>query len=127
MHKTVPISLVIASSSFAADANGDLGSVMAGAAVGQGINMIPLFVLAVGIAVFFALVQKNPQKAAVGCGTFAAIAVGLALITWLFDFVARHAFIFILLAVGLCLGALILFMVYSPSTSKIKHNRDYLE
>lgn len=118
---------MVASFSFAADANSNLGPVMADAAIGQGIKMIPLFVLAIGIAIFFALIQKNPQKAAIGCGGFVAVAMVLGGIAWFLDFVARHAFIFILLAVGMSLGALILFMVYSPSTPKIKHNRDYLE
>ena len=72
------------------------------------ISMLPLFVLAAGIAVFFALVQKNPQKA--------AIAFILGFFIWVLNFIASHAFIFILLAVALIFIFLICYMVYSPPT-----------
>ena len=47
---------------FANEANANLGSVMANAATNQMIKMFPLFLLAFGIAVFFSLIQKAPQK-----------------------------------------------------------------
>lgn len=80
MYKCVSFSLLATSFAFATDANANLGPIMADATVDQGLKMIPLFVLAVGIAIFFALVQKNPQKAAVGCGGSFAIAAVLGLI-----------------------------------------------
>ena len=71
--------LLAASSAFADNPNADLAPLMANTATSQMISMLPLFVFAAGIAVFFALVQKNPQKAAIGCSGLCAIAFILGL------------------------------------------------
>ena len=113
-----PTLLLAASSAFADNPNADLAPLMANTATSQMISMLPLFVLAAGIAVFFALVQKNPQKAAIGCGGLCAIAFILGLFIWVLDFIASHAFIFILLAVALIFIFLICYMVYSPPSPK---------
>jgi hypothetical protein len=42
----------------------------ANAAIEQWIKMIPLFLLAFGIAVFFSLIRRSPEKAVIGCGGF---------------------------------------------------------
>lgn len=110
--------LLAASSAFANNPNADLAPLMANTATSQMISMLPLFVFATGIAVFFALVQKNPQKAAIGCGGLCAIAFILGLFIWVLDFIASHAFVFVLLAVALIFIFLICYMVYSPPISK---------
>lgn len=110
--------LLAASSAFANNPNADLAPLMANTATSQMISMLPLFVLAAGIAVFFALVQKNPQKAAIGCGGLCAIAFILGLFIWVLDFIASHAFVFVLLAAALIFIFLICYMVYSPPISK---------
>lgn len=117
--------LLAASSAFADNPNADLAPLMANTATSQMISMLPLFVFAAGIAVFFALVQKNPQKAAIGCSGLCAIAFILGLFIWVLDFIASHAFIFILLAVALIFIFLICYMVYSPpSPNRPKNESD---
>lgn len=114
--------LLAASSAFANNPNADLAPLMANTATSQMISMLPLFVFAAGIAVFFALVQKNPQKAAIGCGGLCAIAFILGLFIWVLDFIASHAFVFVLLAVALIFIFLIIYMVYSPPSPKRPSN-----
>lgn len=114
--------LTVASSAFANDANANLGQVMAAAAVNQWIKMVPLFLLALGIAVFFALVQKYPQKAMIGCSGFCAVGLVLGLVVWFVEFVAAHAFVFLLLAIGLVFAGLIIFMMYSPPSAPQKQD-----
>ena len=118
------ILLFVASFSFAASANENLGAVMATAAVNQWIKMIPFFVLALGIAVFFSLIQKNPQKAMIGCCGFVGVALVLGLVVWLLEFVAAHAFVFLLLTIGLVFAVLIIFMIYSPPSVKKAQDED---
>lgn len=114
----ISILLFTTSLAFADNPNADLAPLMANTATSQMISMLPLFVFAAGIAVFFALVQKNPQKAAIGCGGLCTIAFILGLFIWVLDFIASHAFVFVLLAVALIFIFLIIYMVYSPPSPK---------
>lgn len=109
---------------FANEANANLGSVMANAATNQMIKMFPLFLLAFGIAVFFSLIQKAPQKAMLGCGGFFAIAFILGILTWFLDFIARHAFIFILLGVLGAFFCLVAYMIYTPPSPQKSDDKD---
>jgi surface polysaccharide O-acyltransferase-like enzyme len=120
MHKIPLIILLAHTIIFANEANANLGSVMANAATGQMIKMVPLFILAIGIAIFFSLVQKNPQKAALGCGGFFAIAFVLGVISLFLEFIANHAFLFILLALTLIVVCLVVYMIYTPPNPKNK-------
>ena len=90
LTKCPPYLLLAASLAFADNPNANLGPLMANTATSQMISMLPLFVFATGIAVFFALVQKNPQKAAIGCGGLCAIAFILGLFIWVLDFIKRR-------------------------------------
>ena len=120
MIKIILPFLLTASLTFANDPNANLGDVMAIAATGQMIKMVPLFILAIGIAIFFSLVQKNPQKAALGCGGFFAIAFVLGVISLFLEFIANHAFLFILLALTLIVVCLVIYMIYTPPNPKNK-------
>lgn len=95
---------------------------MAEAAVGEGIRMLPLLMLGLAIATFFILIQKQPQLVFRVSGGLFALAVVLGIVTWILDFMASHAFVFILLGVGLVFGCLILFMVFSPPSPPKKQN-----
>ena len=106
--------LLTASFSFANEANANLGPIMASAATNQMIKMLPLFILAIGIAFFFTLIQKHPQQAVLGCGGLSALAFIIGIITWFLEFIASHAFVFIFLSVTLLFVGLIAYMVYSP-------------
>lgn len=70
----VALPLLMASLAFASKAGENFGQSMApvaaNAAIEQWIKMIPLFLLAFGIAVFFSLIRKSPEKAVIGCGGF---------------------------------------------------------
>ena len=119
---------LLATSSFADSPNANLGSIMADAATNQMIKMFPLFIFALGIAIFFSLVQRNPQKAILGCGGFFAFAIILGIVTWFLDFIANHAFLFIILAITLFVIVLIIYMIYSPPTAEKKPiKKDSLE
>ena len=123
--RLLPYLLLATSFAFANNPNADLAPLMANTATSQMISILPLFVFAAGIAVFFALVQKNPQKAAIGCGGLCAIAFILGFFIWVLNFIASHAFIFILLAVALIFIFLICYMVYSPpSPNRPKNESD---
>ena len=87
---------------------------MANAATDQMIKMAPLFLLAIGIATFFTLVQKDPQKASLGCGGFFTLAIVLGIFGWFLDFIAKHAFLFIFLALTIVFVSLVAYMIYSP-------------
>ena len=115
--------LLLASSfAFSGASNEDLGEIMTGAVVEQGLNMTPLFALAFCIALFFIFIQKKPQKTIQVCGSLVAIVFAIGLVTWILDFMASHAFVFILLGGGLVFGCLILFMVFSPPSPPKKQN-----
>jgi hypothetical protein len=120
----VAFSLLLASLACASEAGENFGQSMAtaaaNAAIEQWIKMIPLFMLAFGIAVFFSLIRKCPEKAVIGCGGFFAVAALLGLFVWVLDFIAHHVFAFILLAVCLIFGFLILYMIYSPPSPQKK-------
>lgn len=124
MYKVFSLLLLASSLASASEAAFNLGRSMADAAIEQWVKMIPLFLLAFGIAVFFSLVRKYPEKAFMGCGGISAIAVLLGLFVWVLDFIAHHIFAFILLAICLVFGFLILFMIYSPP-SHPKTRDDY--
>ena len=114
MYKIFSLLLLASSLASASEVGFDLGRSMANAAIEQWVRMIPLFLFAFGVAVFFSLVRRSPEKALMGCGGFSAVALLLGLLVWVLDFIARHIFAFILLAVCLVFGFLILFMIYSP-------------
>lgn len=118
------LSLLKASLACASEAGVNFGQSMAtaaaNAAIEQWIKMIPLFLLAFGIAVFFSLIRKCPEKAVIGCGGFIAVAALLGLFVWVLDFIAHHVFAFILLAVCLIFGFLFLYMIYSPPSPQKK-------
>ena len=115
--------LLLASSvAFSGASNEDLGKIMTGAVVEQGLNMTPLFALAFCIALFFIFIQKKPQKTIQVCGSLVAIVFAVGLVTWILDFMASHAFVFIMLGIGLVFGCLILFMVFSPPSPPKKQN-----
>ena len=120
MYKALSLLLLASSLASASEAAFNLGRSMADAAIEQWVKMIPLFLLAFGIAVFFSLVRKYPEKAFMGCGGISAIAVLLGLFVWVFDFIAHHVFAFILLAVCLIFGFLIFYMIYSPPSPQKK-------
>ena len=61
-RKLLSFSLLTISTAFANNPNANLGPLMADAATDQMIKMFPLFMLALGIAVFFSLVQKKSKK-----------------------------------------------------------------
>ena len=71
---------------------------------------------------FFIFIQKKPQKTIQVCGSLVAIVFAVGLVTWILDFMASHAFVFIMLGAGLVFGCLILFMVYSPPSPPKKQN-----
>ncbi|MBP5767594.1 MAG: hypothetical protein J6W51_00535 [Fibrobacter sp.] len=124
MHK-IPLIISLAHTIiFANEANANLGSVMANAATNQMIKMFPLFLLAFGIAVFFSLIQKAPQKAVLGCGGFFAIAFILGIFTWFLDFIARHAFAFILIGIFGIFICLIAYMIYTPPSPQKSDDKD---
>ena len=114
----VALPLLMASLAFASKAGENfwqsMAPVAANAAIEQWIKMIPLFLLAFGIAVFFSLIRRCPEKAVMGCSGFFAVAALLGLFVWVLDFISHHIFAFILLAVCLVFGFLILYMIYSP-------------
>lgn len=115
MHKRLfSIFLLATSFSFANEANVNLGPIMENAATNQMIKMLPFFILAIGIALFFTLIQKHPQQAVLGCGGLFALAFFIGIITWFLEFIASHAFVFIFLGVTLVFVGLITYMVYSP-------------
>ena len=120
----IAVSLLMASPACASEAGENFGqsmaTVAANAAIEQWIKMIPLFLLAFGIAVFFSLIRRSPEKAVIGCGGFFAVAALLGLFVWVLDFIAHHVFAFILLAVCLIFGFLILYMIYSPPSPQKK-------
>ena len=78
--------LLAASFVFADNPNANLGATMANAATNQMIKMLPLFILAACIAMFFAFIQRKPQKGATGCGGFFAIVFASGIIIWIFKF-----------------------------------------
>ncbi len=118
--KLLSFFLMASSFAFADNPNANLGPIMADAATGQMIKMFPFFILALGIAVFFSLVQKNPKKAAIGCGGFFAIAFVFGLILWISEIIANHAAVFILFAMAIALACLIAYMIYSPQNNQKK-------
>ena len=122
----IALSLLMASLACASEAGENfwqsMAPVAANAAIEQWIKMIPLFLLAFGIAVFFSLIRRSPEKAVIGCGGFFAVAALLGLFVWVLDFIAHHVFAFILLAVCLIFGFLILYMVYSPPSPQKKQD-----
>ena len=122
MNKILPFLLLASSFAFSGASNEDLGEIMTGAVVEQGLNMTPLFALAFCIALFFIFIQKKPQKTLQVCGSLVAIVFAVGLVTWILDFMASHAFVFILLGIGLVFGCLILFMVFSPPSPPKKQN-----
>jgi len=119
MNKTI-FPFILFTTTFAFANNANLGTAMANAATNQTIKMVPLFLLAIGITTFFTLVQKNPQKAALGCGGFFAIAFVLGAINLFLEFIANHAFLFILLALTLIVVCLVVYMIYTPPSPKNK-------
>lgn len=119
-RKLLSFSLLTISTAFANNPNANLGPIMADAATNQMIKMFPLFMLALGIAVFFSLVQKNSKKAAIGCGGFFAIAFVLGFIIWISEIIANHAAVFILFAIAIALACLIAYMIYSPQNNQKK-------
>lgn len=120
----VALPLLMASLAFASKAGENfwqsMAPVAANAAIELWIKMIPLFLLAFGIAVFFSLIRRSPEKAVIGCGGFFAVAALLGLFVWVLDFIAHHVLAFILLAVCLIFGFLILYMIYSPPSPQKK-------
>jgi len=86
--------------------------------------MLPLLVLGLAIATFFILIQKQPQLVFRVSGGLFALAVVLGIVTWVLDFMAKHAFVFILLGVGLVFAVLVAFMIFSPP-SPPKQQNDY--
>lgn len=122
MSKISFLLLLSSSLAFAIEPSPDLGPIMAEAAVGEGIRMLPLFLLGLAIATFFILIQKQPQLVFRVSGGLFALAVVLGIVTWILDFMAKHAFVFIMLGIGLVFGCLILFMVFSPPSPPKKQN-----
>jgi hypothetical protein len=122
MNKILPFLLLASSVAFSGASNEDLGKIMTGAVVEQGLNMTPLFALAFCIALFFIFIQKKSQKTIQVCGSLFALVFAIGLVTWILDFIASHAFVFFLLGAGLVFGCLILFMVFSPPSPPKKQN-----
>lgn len=106
--------LLLTSFSFANETTANWFSAMEKAEREQALKILPILLLAIGIALFFSLIQRNPQKAVLGCGGFFAISFVLGIFTWFLDFVANHAFIFVLLGVTIIFAGLVVYMVYSP-------------
>lgn len=124
MSKCTFILLLFSSLAFAIEPSPNLGPIMAEAAVSQGIRMLSLLVLGLAIATFFILIQKQPQLVFRVSGGLFALAVVLGIVTWVLDFMAKHAFVFILLGVGLVFAVLVAFMIFSPP-SPPKRQNDY--
>lgn len=122
MSKCAFILLLSSSFAFAIEPSPDLGPIMTEAAVGEGIRMLPLFLLGLAIASFFILIQKQPQLVFRVSGGIFALAVVLGIVTWVLDFMAKHAFVFILLGVGLVFAVLVVFMIFSPPSPPKKQN-----
>ena len=108
--------LLSASFLFANETTANWFSAMEKAEREQALKILPLLLLAIGIALFFSLIQRSPQKAVLGCGGAFAIAFILGIFTWFLDFIASHAFIVILLGVILILAGLVVYMIYSPQS-----------
>ena len=83
-NKLLSFLLLAASFTFADNPNANLGATMANTATGQMIKMLPLFILAICIAMFFAFIQRKPQKGPAGCGGPFAIVFALGIIIWIF-------------------------------------------
>jgi hypothetical protein len=81
--KLLSFFLLVASFAFADNPNANLGETMANAATSQMINMLPLFILAACIAMFFAFIQRKPKKGATGCGGLFAIVLASGIIIWI--------------------------------------------
>ena len=124
MSKCAFILLLSSSLAFAIEPSPDLGPIIVDTTVSQGIRMLPLLMLGLAIAAFFILIQKQPQLVFRVSGGLFALAVVLGIVTWVLDFMAKHAFVFILLGVGLVFAVLVAFMIFSPP-SPPKQQSDY--
>ena len=82
--KLLSFFLMASSFAFADNPNANLGATMANAATSQMIKMLPLFLLAACIAIFFAFIQRKPQKGTTGCGAFFAIVLASGTFIWIF-------------------------------------------
>lgn len=122
--KLLSFLLLSASFLFANETTANWFSAMEKAEREQALKILPLLLLAIGIALFFSLIQRSPQKAVLGCGGFFAIAFILGIFTWFLDFVARHAFVFILLGVLGIFVCLIVYMIYTPPSPQKSDKED---
>lgn len=123
MYRKLSLStLSLAGLAFAASPNAEMWQKASDAAVNQWIKMIPLFIVAFGISVFFSLIRKNPQKAIIGCSGFVGVAFVIGLVVWLLEFISAHFFVFLLIAIGLFFVGLVLFMIYSPPSPPKVHD-----
>ena len=115
MHKkSLFLSLSGVTIAFANNPNANWLAAMEKAEMDQAIKISPLIILAIGIALFFSLIQRYPKQAVLGCGGLSALAFVIGIFTWFLDFVARHAFVFILLGVLVAFICLIAYMIYTP-------------
>lgn len=125
MKNFLVLFLLAVPSLFAANSNAELNAVMSKTVIEQGLKMFPLFLLGTGVAIFFTLIQKRPREALIGCSGLCGLAFAIGLFCWILEFIAAHAFAFVILIIILALIAFIVYVVCSsPSLPTIEDDYD---
>ncbi len=106
-----------------------LNQTMADAAAGAYVAyFIPCLLIGGGIAIFFSLMNKNPEKAVIGCGSVCALGFVIGLLMMVVEFIKTHVMLCLCVGVVFVLICLVIFMIYTPpSPPKTKDENDSIE
>lgn len=89
------------------------------------VYFIPCLLIGGGIAIFFSLMNKNPEKALLGCGSLCVLGFVIGLLLMVLEFIKAHVILCLCVGGVFFLLCLILFMIYTPpSPPKIQTEYD---
>ncbi len=106
-----------------------LNQTIADAAAGAYVAyFLPCLLIGGGIAIFLSLMNKNPEKAVIGCGSVCALGFVIGLLMMVVEFIKAHVMLCLFIGVAFVFVCLVIFMIYTPpSPPKPKNGNDSTE